>query len=92
MMTSSGLYGEAQKVSEKAKTPVDGALELPEHDFGFTFAEEVPEKNDKEDLIKSKIEPFLDNLAKNPDKDIHWPNRDKKIREFKRELWAIIDG
>jgi len=53
---------------------------------------EAHEVNDKLDAIKRKIEPFLDNLARNPDQDIHWPQRDVKIRQFKRELWDIIDG
>lgn len=73
-------------------------------DFGFTFADDVVEENDKikqnsEDLEK-RLEnmynifiKFLDNLSKNPDQPtIVWPNRIQKINEFKAVLKNIKEG
>ncbi|NBV29653.1 hypothetical protein EBS02_11700 [bacterium] len=39
------------------------------------------------------IIPLLNNLEKNPDQEmIKWPNRDKKIKEFKTRLKNILEG
>jgi hypothetical protein len=39
------------------------------------------------------IEPFLDNLCKNPERStIHWPNRAEKIQKFKEKLKNIVEG
>jgi hypothetical protein len=66
-------------------------------DFGFSTI-------DREDFVSSAevdarinkilnlIDPLLDNLMKNPDKDIHWPDRDKKIKEFKKKLYETAFG
>lgn len=63
-------------------------------DFGFTTVE--PKDIERAEDVKNRldrvidlIEPFLDNLAKDPQKDIHWPDRDKKIKEFKKRLIDI---
>lgn len=65
-------------------------------DFGFTTVDrkESPLSDPIVRLAKVKdmIEPFLDNLSQSPEKDIHWPDRDVKIAEFKRRLWDVIDG
>lgn len=66
-------------------------------DFGFSFVDETAVKlkasnNSKAQKLYSLVEPFLDNLAANPEKDIHWPNRDKKIGEFKKKLKKILDS
>ena len=66
-------------------------------DFGFSII-------DKEDLInddsyKNKmyimykmILPLLENLLKNPEKDIiHWPNRKPRIEKFIKDLKALIE-
>jgi hypothetical protein len=67
-----------------------------DNDFGIEHVEanriDPTERFVHLEKIKRKIEPFLDNLMKNPEKDIHWPNRDEKISKFKKELWKIIDG
>lgn len=76
-------------------------------DFGFTFGETSDEISQKvkqetntevEDLKRRLTElhrailPFLDNLSKNPDKPIVWPNRVEKIKEFKEKLKKIVEG
>ena len=39
------------------------------------------------------IVPLLNNLAKNPDKNyIHWPDRVKKIEEFRAQLDKVYKG
>ncbi|CAB4162459.1 hypothetical protein UFOVP787_44 [uncultured Caudovirales phage] len=65
-------------------------------DFGFTFKtdEELIPQTDriKLETIRNLIIPFLDNLAKDPDKpNIHWPNRKEKIEAFKKKINKIID-
>lgn len=90
--TSGGLYGGSGNPTyeEPVHKP---AVVLDQEDFGFTHVDSAKTVvSTKADLIKKKIGPFLDNLAKNPDKDIHWPDRDQKITKFKKELWDIIDG
>lgn len=57
-----------------------------------TVQPEVVSIDDRLDRVKKKLEPFLNNLMLNPKQDIHWPDRDKKIKAFKKELWDIIDG
>jgi hypothetical protein len=43
-----------------------------------------------QDMLKS-IEPFLENLKKNPDKTtIYWPNRVEKIGQFQEKLRKIV--
>ncbi len=38
------------------------------------------------------IIPLLNNLAKDPDKEyIHWPNRTKKIEEFRKKIDKLIE-
>ena len=38
------------------------------------------------------IVPLLDNLAKDPDKSyIYWPDRQKKLAQFKQKLKDVID-
>ncbi len=72
-------------------------------DFGFTFGEDNSEvlqtKNNEVEDLKKRLEtlhkailPFLDNLAKNPDKPIVWTNRAEKIDEFKKKLKKIVEG
>jgi hypothetical protein len=72
-------------------------MEIDEtYDFGFSLvdASEVePERNiDKLQGLYNMVEPLLDNLCKNPEKDyIYWPNRVTKIEEFKTALRNYID-
>lgn len=83
-------------------------IELDDFDFGFSSVnldeqhsneihqlstESTKYKNKMEQLYKAII-PLLDNLAKDSDKNpyIHWPDRDIKIKEFKKKLETIIKG
>lgn len=44
-------------------------------------------------LLYDSIEPFLDNLCKNPEKStIYWPDRVKKIQAYKKNLQRIVEG
>lgn len=39
------------------------------------------------------VEPFLDNLCKNPEKStIYWPDRVDKIKQYKKNLKQIVEG
>jgi len=68
------------------------------NDFGFSFVEDPSEKLQNEaefykanmKLIVSKIMPLLENLAKDPSKDIHWPNRDVVMKKFIKEINDIV--
>jgi hypothetical protein len=74
-------------------------------DFGFTavsedeletvqasIANQVSSLERLEKMYKS-ILPLLDNLEKNPEKDyIYWPDRTKKIDEFRKRLNNIYNG
>lgn len=63
---------------------------------------ETATKSDKEtieDLEKrlkamhESIDPFLENLKKNPEKTtIYWPNRTEKISQFQQRLKQILVG
>lgn len=73
-------------------------------DFGFSFAdddtkehnetvEQVEDLKDRIVLLYDKIEIFLDNLCKDPEKaTIHWPDRVEKIQKYKRTLKKIVEG
>lgn len=69
-------------------------IKKSEEDFGFSFVDEdeiaaVGIKSKTGELLDA-IMPFLDNLAKNPEKDhIKWPNRVEKIEKFKKKLLDI---
>lgn len=65
-------------------------LQIPDNDFGFSFLDK-PEENweVKFNTLKTLIMPLLKNLAKNPEKDIHWPDRDKKINELIKKIQEI---
>jgi hypothetical protein len=72
----------------------DRPVELPEHDFGFSTTDaNVPMTLVKSDVrfdeIKKLVLPLIDNLMKDPEKDIHWPGRDKKLRDFKKKLLKL---
>lgn len=71
-----------------------------EFDFGFSVMDEseleVTKKAETSDAKLQKmykmIVPLLDNLQKNPEKDyIYWPDRVKKIDEFKKKLKTLLD-
>jgi hypothetical protein len=48
--------------------------------------------NEKLKKMYNMIVPLLDNLAKDPDKSyIYWPDRQKKISQFKQKLREVIE-
>jgi len=66
-------------------------------DFGFTTISETDLTSGQDQLTKqlqslyNAIIPLLKNLQSNPDKDyINWPNRVKKIQEFKTKIDEIV--
>lgn len=80
-------------------------LELDDFDFGFASIDEDTLKNgyleevsqasqDKCQQMYDAILPLLNNLAKDADKNayIHWPNRKKKLAEFKKRLESILNS
>lgn len=74
-----------------------------DYDFDFGFSSVSDEEllqataniaQDKADKMYKMILPLLDNLAKDADKHDHirWPNRGKKIQDFKVKLKKILDS
>ena len=72
-----------------------------EHDFGFSFEDstelsaEVTTAYEKLEKLRAMILPFLNNLKKNPEKDmIKWNGKDRveKIDEFIVKINKLIDG
>ena len=74
-------------------------------DFGFTFASEddftdktevdilKAEACDALDEVYKMIDPLLNNLQKDPEKDIiKWPGRAEKVKTFQDSLKKKIDG
>lgn len=81
-----------------AKTPTELNDDF---DFGFSVVDEselevskqASDTSAKLQKMYKMVLPLLNNLAKNPEKDyIHWPNRIKKIEEFKKKLQEIADS
>lgn len=65
-------------------------LKYKEEDINIiTALKDLREKTIKE--IIDLVVPLLDNLAKDPEKDIRWPNRDVKLKEFKEKLLKIAE-
>ena len=68
-------------------------------DFGFTTYSEQeikdnlsPKKDDRAERLRDMIMPLLNNLKKDPDKEvIVWPNRVKKIDEFIKKMNKVVD-
>jgi len=70
---------------------------MSENDFGFSIVDEIdittPVEYEKAVAISDIIMPLLNNLTKNPEKDIiKWPgkNRVDKISEIKDEIKSIL--
>ena len=58
-----------------------------------TSKAEVEELQLRLNKLHSAIQPLLENLKANPEKDcIHWPNRTAKIDGFKQVLESIYNG
>jgi len=71
--------------------------EIEDHDFGFTMVSEEDmiynSQTYKDKMLKlhKMITPLLKNLLKDPDKDvIHWPGREKKIKDFIKKIDEIV--
>ena len=76
-------------------------------DFGFTTTDIDMSEKDAEleeykgraeaykmsmNSIYREIQPLLDNLAANPERDyIHWPNRAEKVQEFRQRLSDLLE-
>lgn len=85
MMTSSGIF---QTGAEKIKLEIDDS-----DDFGFTTVTnntKTAYSVEAVEAVLKRVFTFLDKLAENPDKDIHWPNRAEKIEKFKKELMDML--
>jgi hypothetical protein len=55
--------------------------------------ETIPGMVDKLNGLRDMIMPFLNNLAKDPDKThIVWPDRSVKIKEFINKINKYVDG
>lgn len=72
-------------------------MNLDDDDFGFSSVSEenLPKRTDtKAQQMYEAIIPLLKNLAKDSDTNayIHWPNREKKIKEFISKLDNIMAG
>lgn len=81
-------------------------MDLDNFDFGFTTLSsdsvvdattavtDLAAAKSKAEKLYNAILPLLNNLAKDADKNeiIKWPNRGKKIEEFKQHLLAIINS
>jgi hypothetical protein len=53
----------------------------------------VSETQDKLDKLFNAIQPLLNNLKANPEKEyILWPNRTDKIEQFETHIQAIYSG
>ena len=75
-----------------------------EEDFGFTTidtnevrsAEEIiaklTELEARLDKVRTLVLPLLHNLQKDPDKDIHWPDRHLKLAEFETRFENALAG
>jgi hypothetical protein len=80
-------------------TPIQRNMKMKndDNDFGFTFADEesfVKPDNTKLLELRAMIIPLLNNLKKNPDKDIiQWPGKDriKKIDIFIAKMDKLIN-
>lgn len=56
-------------------------------------SEEALTIQDKCDTLYKMIQPLLNNLQKNPEKEyIYWPNRLTKVEEFGDALTAVYKG
>lgn len=73
---------------------------MEDFDFGFTTVTEeelevvqnAGKTEEKIDKLYKAIQPLLENLKANPDKDyIYWPNRVAKINEFQNMIKRIVE-
>lgn len=74
-------------------------MKLGDDDWGFTAMreDEVPTANDERRKLLTMymmITPFIANLLKDADTKpvIHWPNRKKKLEEFRKKLDELVEG
>jgi preprotein translocase subunit SecE len=78
---------------------------MQDNDFGFSFVDQTNINKLKKDssngieaakyfyqqmqLMKRTIFPLLEKLSETPEKDIHWPNRDQKMKELMKKIEEI---
>lgn len=78
-------------------------VEIDDFDFGFTTVSEdvfqqaeaaAQDGQQKAGMIYKAIQPLLNNLMKDADKNayIHWPDRKVKIEAFKKKLESILNS
>lgn len=94
--------GEQNVQARRSKTFSETKMiEEDDFDFGFTteqdttpaLAESLNDYKSRMERMYKAVLPLLNNLEKNPDQEmIKWPNRDKKIKEFKLKLKNILEG
>lgn len=79
----------------KVKTSLES-----DFDFGFSVvdenelasSQEVESANERLKKMYDMIVPLLNNLSQNPEKAyIHWPDRTKKIEQFKKRLKDLLE-
>ena len=101
-----GLYRECDPDCKEYKTldlnyKIERKKMKEEHDFGFSFEDstelsaEVTTAYEKLEKLRAMILPFLNNLKKNPEKDmIKWNGKDRveKIDDFIVKINKLIDG
>ncbi len=94
---SGGMFQDPANNPIPAPAPkVETKLDLDD-DFGFSTVDKNKIEGstitaDRVLKYVAQVTTFLDKLAANPEKDIHWPNRDVKIAEFKDKLARILRG
>jgi len=79
-------------MAKKTTTAIDD-----DFDFGFSIVneEELPKESEEAlsrrlDKLYNAIQPLLNNLEANPEKEyIHWPNRIESIEKFREKLRTI---
>ena len=88
-----GLYRECEPNCEYKELQ----MKNDDNDFGFTFTDEesfVKSDNTKLLELRAMVMPLLNNLKKNPDKDIiQWPGKDrvKRIDAFIEIMDKLIN-
>ena len=59
--------------------------------FVNTTSQTASATQEKLDKLYNLILPLLNNLAKNPEKEyIYWPDREKKLTEFRKKIDKLM--
>lgn len=74
-------------VSEEEIEPVSSKEKISE------LTADTKEYKKRLDTLYKAIQPLLDNLSLNPEKEyIHWPDRAIRVNEFKDQVGKIYEG